>query len=215
MSQKTYDRQTAKFLAIVGENMPELSGDVMQGWIENPKSLQKALKDSLCPPESGNRALTHLKLIADDIAIATESFTKNSFFEENGPVRLYFGSNFRSWVLSAIPDIVPAFEGKLTKFQLTKAITDSEIIAELGDPVPFTPTEFAALISELLKKQANGETGPLLTNGYVNIFYVKLEDGRVVAADLIWSSVNRNWHLGTHDFGGDRWDDGLCVFSRS
>ena len=52
---KTYDRQTAKFLAVVGENMPELSGDVMQGWIQNPKALQKILAKVLCPksePES-------------------------------------------------------------------------------------------------------------------------------------------------------------------
>ncbi len=48
---KTYDRQTASFLAVVGQNMPELSGDVMQGWIENPKALQKALR-VLCPPEA-------------------------------------------------------------------------------------------------------------------------------------------------------------------
>lgn len=40
---KTYDRQTAKFIAVVAENMPELSGDVMQGWIQNPKAVQKLL----------------------------------------------------------------------------------------------------------------------------------------------------------------------------
>jgi hypothetical protein len=40
---KTYDRQTATFLAAVGQNMPELSGDEMQRWIENPKSLQAKL----------------------------------------------------------------------------------------------------------------------------------------------------------------------------
>jgi len=51
MEAKTYDRQTAKFLAVIGENMPELSGDVMQGWIENPKSVQKVLKEAFCPPE--------------------------------------------------------------------------------------------------------------------------------------------------------------------
>ena len=49
---KTYDRQTASFLAVVGQNMPEISGDVMQGWIENPKALQKALRTALCPPET-------------------------------------------------------------------------------------------------------------------------------------------------------------------
>ena len=45
---KTYDRQTATFLAVVGQNMPEISGDVMQGYIENPKALQKALRNALC-----------------------------------------------------------------------------------------------------------------------------------------------------------------------
>ena len=49
---KTYDRQTASFLAVVGQNMPEISGDVMQGWFENPKALQKALPNELCPPET-------------------------------------------------------------------------------------------------------------------------------------------------------------------
>ena len=49
--QKTYDRQTAKFLGMVGENMPEISSDVMQGWIQNPLGLQKVLRTALCPPE--------------------------------------------------------------------------------------------------------------------------------------------------------------------
>jgi len=55
MIAKTYDRQTAKFLAVVGENMPELSGDVMQGWIQNPKAVQKALSNAFCPPEATSR----------------------------------------------------------------------------------------------------------------------------------------------------------------
>ena len=52
MAAKTYDRQTAKFLAVVGENMPELSGDVMQEWIQNPKAVQKILSNAFCPPEA-------------------------------------------------------------------------------------------------------------------------------------------------------------------
>jgi hypothetical protein len=51
MSAKTLDKQTAKFLAKVSENMPELSGDVMQGWIENPTALQRALRGALAPQE--------------------------------------------------------------------------------------------------------------------------------------------------------------------
>lgn len=52
MSTKTFDKQTAKFLGVVGENMPEMSGTEMQGWIENPKGLQNVLRDALCPPEA-------------------------------------------------------------------------------------------------------------------------------------------------------------------
>lgn len=44
---KTYDRQTATFLAAVGQNMPEMSVTLMQEWIEHPKDLQKALWKAL------------------------------------------------------------------------------------------------------------------------------------------------------------------------
>lgn len=42
--------QDLKFGATVLENLPELSRGVKQGWIQNPKALQKALRDALCPP---------------------------------------------------------------------------------------------------------------------------------------------------------------------
>ena len=53
MTTKTYDRQTGKFLARVAENIPEMSADVMQGWIENPHGLQKFLV-GLNPPQAAN-----------------------------------------------------------------------------------------------------------------------------------------------------------------
>lgn len=44
------DKQTAKFVARIAENLPaNLDDDVMQGWIDNPRGLQKFLRD-LCPP---------------------------------------------------------------------------------------------------------------------------------------------------------------------
>lgn len=44
------DKQTGKLIARIAENLPDMNGDIMQGWIDNPKGLQKALK-VLCPPE--------------------------------------------------------------------------------------------------------------------------------------------------------------------
>jgi len=50
-AMNTYHPQTGKFLAALAQNIPqEISGDVMQGWIENPKALQSALRAALCPP---------------------------------------------------------------------------------------------------------------------------------------------------------------------
>jgi hypothetical protein len=42
--QKTYDAQTAKFLATVSQAMPALTASEMQRWIENPKELASALR---------------------------------------------------------------------------------------------------------------------------------------------------------------------------
>ena len=40
------DKQTAKFVARVLENLPEMDGGVMQSWIENPKCMKKVLKEA-------------------------------------------------------------------------------------------------------------------------------------------------------------------------
>jgi len=45
----SFHDQTAQFIAAVAQNLPEMSSDVMQGWIKDPKALQKFLLD-LCPP---------------------------------------------------------------------------------------------------------------------------------------------------------------------
>lgn len=60
--QNTYHNQTAKFLAKVAENMPEMSGNVMQGWIQNPKALKKVLA-VLCPPEVNQQSFPIWKTI--------------------------------------------------------------------------------------------------------------------------------------------------------
>src|SRR3989344_3005062 len=44
-----FDRQTKTFVAAVANCLPELSEEVMQGWIENPASLHRVLEGVLCP----------------------------------------------------------------------------------------------------------------------------------------------------------------------
>ena len=49
----SFQKQTAEFIATVAQNLPEMSSDIMQGWIENPKALQKLLGE-LNPPPNGS-----------------------------------------------------------------------------------------------------------------------------------------------------------------
>jgi hypothetical protein len=42
-TQKTFDKQTATFLGVLAQNVPELSGDEMQYYIEKPTELKERL----------------------------------------------------------------------------------------------------------------------------------------------------------------------------
>ena len=176
----------------------------------------KKLRESIAELIVGTKrlVLNHLKLVADGITVATAPFTKDSFFRD-GPAKLYFWGNFENWVLRAIPETVPGIECALTKTELTKAMTDLEILSELGQPKPFSVAEFAAVIRDLIGRQSKGEEGVLLANGYANIFYVQLEDERVVAVSVYWDSDDRDWYLYADGLDAYRWSDGRCVFSRS
>ncbi len=44
-----YDPHTVRFIAAVCQNMPRLYRDTMLSWTNNPKKLQKALRDALMP----------------------------------------------------------------------------------------------------------------------------------------------------------------------
>lgn len=54
-STMSLDKQTAEFIGTMAQNLPPMSADIMQGWIENPKALQKFLAN-LNPPANGSVA---------------------------------------------------------------------------------------------------------------------------------------------------------------
>jgi hypothetical protein len=49
MSQNTYHNQTGRFIAAVTTNMPALTGQQMQYWIQHPKALEVLLRTALRP----------------------------------------------------------------------------------------------------------------------------------------------------------------------
>ena len=52
-SESSYHGQTAQFIAVVTQNLPRMTGEVMQAWIQNPRLLQRALQRTLLafPPK--------------------------------------------------------------------------------------------------------------------------------------------------------------------
>jgi len=38
-----FHSQSAQLIAVIAQNIPDMSSDVMQGWIENPEELKKVL----------------------------------------------------------------------------------------------------------------------------------------------------------------------------
>lgn len=63
MTTTQFDGLTATFLASIATCLPrDISGDVMQGWNQNPKALQKALREALCPPTEKTPKTSELKV---------------------------------------------------------------------------------------------------------------------------------------------------------
>lgn len=164
-----------------------------------------------------------LELIADNIAIATEPFTKRSFWTTtDGPVKLYPDSgDFGRLLFDVMPAVIPGFHGTLKKIRVTKQTWDLSIRRELGNPTPFTIDEVSAILSAMLLKQAHGERGDLETTR-INNFHMRLEDERVGLVYVIWCVNDRGWlccaQAPVREYGGkDReflWDEGAYIFFR-
>lgn len=157
-----------------------------------------------------------LRLIQDNIPIITGPFTKNSFFK-NGPVKLRFRDNFEKCILSVAPEIVPAFNGELMRIKLRDGMFNSEILEEFGDLKLFTIEEYTAVIRHLILKQLEGQSGLLLTNGHPNVFFIRLEDGRVINSNACWYTYATpppgEWNLYSYGSVAGSWHNSSLIFS--
>ncbi len=121
----------------------------------------------------------------------------------------YLSSNFQSWFLDKIEE--PRGETTLSYHKLIQASLDGPILAELGEKVEVTISAFYSLLE---KQGRGGAAGPLLVNGYANIFYVRDAKGVLRAVSAYGYGVG--WLVGASfvlDPGG--WGAGHRVFSRN
>ncbi len=132
-----------------------------------------------------------------------------TFFNPNSGVKMVpHGSNFTLWFAGYTEEDPPA--EILVPLALTQRAYDSEIITDLGGEV-----RAEVVLSQLwakMKRQANGEEGDLLTNGWANIFFVRV-GGVLRAVDVFWDVGG--WRANAHALDDDRWRYGSRVFSRN
>ncbi|MBA3789157.1 hypothetical protein H0X32_02035 [Patescibacteria group bacterium] len=98
------------------------------------------------------------------------------------------GVNFKSNFLGKIEDATRAETLKISK--LKKASVDGPIMTETGE---MTTETTVGQFWEQLKQQGNGQSGPLLVNGYANIAYIRDQNEVLWAVDAGWDSS----HAGT------------------
>jgi hypothetical protein len=141
----------------------------------------------------------------------------------------FVSPNFKAWfpswclpsrikiktVLDGDPYRTPAemgvTEATLCYHTLNRHSVDGPIIDQLGGEAKakIARTEFTAC----MQKQANGEAGALLINGYWNIFYVRDDSGVLRVVGLRWGGGG--WGVGADSVEDPReWHAGDQVFSR-
>lgn len=147
-------------------------------------------------------------------ATSEKFVAKEKFREDSKEVKFYgFWSNFTNWFLAGDGKIEePIGEQELRYGNLTKNSVDGPIIEDLGGEAKAEST--LTELYDLLKKQANGEEGDLLTNGSVNIFYIRDTNGVLCAVVVRWDGVG--WYVGADSVESlNVWAVGRRVLSRN
>lgn len=122
------DKQVLKLGARVLENLPVLSSDVIQGWIDNPKALKHFLS-GLAPEEATKLYLRHLKTVT--LAPAKGSATLAKARE----VFVFTGSldnDFKKWGTDVGSE--DTTETKVSVYEMTRNGNFQTLFGSLGDP---------------------------------------------------------------------------------
>jgi len=205
--------QLAEFGAAILRQLPHIPGlgEVAQGWIENPMALRKALRESLVPNEKASTVASELLSPVGTVKVPASGkfYASDHFTTSIKAVNIaWIGDAFQQDFLAKVEG--SQSEVELRYDMLKQNSLDKQILSELGDKAETT----LASIWELLKKQPNGESGALLTNGYANIFYVCDAKGVLWAVSAIWRSDS--WDVSAYSVGSPfGWSVSSRVFSRN
>ena len=213
-STMPYDKQTAEFIATIGQNIPVLTNEEMQYWIGKPKELQEALRSALVPFQNGNEVVKPKepeqpllrKLVSVRVEGAKRFVAKDHLKEANVG---WTGGNFDKLFLDLVEENVN--DQNVAVHRLERKSKDAPIMAQLGEKARTSLCHFFGL----LKDQSKGQEGYLLVNGSANIAYIIGNDGNFWAVLARWDSGRRFWYVNARSVEDpDGWDAGRQVLSR-
>lgn len=136
---------------------------------------------------SPSRASDLLRQVATVVVNGTKKFIAKDYLEAANIG--WTNESFKHFFLDKVEKNVEA--ANLAVHRLQKASLDAPILDELGDRAEISLVRFF----ELLKKQARDQSGPLLTNGYANIAYIRDSEENLWAVNAYWFDVDRAWYV--------------------
>ena len=140
--------------------------------------------------------------------VAKDNFVFN--ISKRAGVKISFiGSGFINWFLEKTEKPFPG--SFVWGRKLYKNSFDNRILAELGGHEKAKTTLFE--LFTMMKRQAKGENGRLLNNGWSNIFYILDINGILRVVNVYWSG--NGWGIDAASIKGlGAWPPDFCVFSR-
>lgn len=152
-----------------------------------------------------------LKLVTTVSVDAVSRFVAADAFGAQNPdgLKFFLSDNFKRHFLGKVEEGVVG--ATLAVHAVGRDSLDAPIMTELGEKKAF----LLAYLYQLVRAQAQGQCGPLLTNGYANIAYVVGGDGVVWAVRANWSSDFREWFVCAGSVADpNRWNAGDRVLSQ-
>lgn len=184
---KDRQKQTGKFLARIAENLPEMSAEVMQRWIDDPKGLQDYLQGL-------GQESDLLKFIGTASVPGVERAAVSGLLKKANVG--WTGQNFDRVFKDVVGADIPKLE--LNIHELKKCSVDDPILKELGGK-ELAGIHIVSFLNFLTERPNNPEG----IVGY--IAYCIGLDGELWAVRAHWRGVGRDWD------GVDRhWYVGAC-----
>jgi hypothetical protein len=182
MEQKTFHKQSGKFLSVIAENMPEIPAEIMQGWIQNPKALQKVLKESLMPLEKEEDFLNDL----GTYSVSECNETKN-LLDHKKDFKSYFSDNYKNWNLAQSQQALKASNLNIKEMKPGKNGNYSKIYNSFNRPLDEMAVTENRIIQILFSKDEESKKIRKLLdfNNFWTHFLVKANEEFFVVSVLL------------------------------